>query len=119
MIVDGIDAQADDLDIALVKFGFDSRHVTELRRAYRREVLGMRKQHCPGIADPVMETDAALGRFRFKIRSDVVDFARSCRTTMRRVALICGPCRILQVRNMYSRRKFRIRTYVGTLSGGS
>jgi hypothetical protein len=44
MVVDWIDAQADDFDVALVKLGFDPRHVAELSRAYRREILGMRER---------------------------------------------------------------------------
>src|SRR5262245_50955827 len=60
MVVHGIDAQADDLDPALVELGLDPRHVAELGGADRREVLGMREQHGPGIADPLVKADAAL-----------------------------------------------------------
>src|SRR5262245_36763496 len=60
MAVHRIDAQADDLDPALVEGGLDPRHVAELGGADRREVLGMREQHGPGIADPLVKADAAL-----------------------------------------------------------
>jgi hypothetical protein len=28
---------------------------------HRGEILGVREQHCPGVADPVMKADAAFG----------------------------------------------------------
>ena len=42
-----IDAQADDLHVPAVELRLDPRHVAELGRADRREVLGMREQHAP------------------------------------------------------------------------
>ena len=45
--LDGVDAQADDLRVALVELGLELRHVAELGRADRREVLGMREQDRP------------------------------------------------------------------------
>jgi hypothetical protein len=47
MVVDAIDAEPDYLDIAFVELGLNFGHVAELRRANRREVLRVRKQHRP------------------------------------------------------------------------
>src|SRR5688572_9199346 len=67
MAVHGIDAQPDDLDPAFVKLGLDPRHVAELGSADRREVLGMREQHAPRVAEPFMKADTALGRIGFEV----------------------------------------------------
>src|SRR5262245_6882527 len=67
MAVHGIDAQADDLDPALVELRLDPRHVAELGGADGREVLGMREQHGPRIADPLVKADAALGRVGLEV----------------------------------------------------
>ena len=56
----GIDREPDDLHAALVELGLDPGHVAELGRADRREVLRVREQHRPGVADPVVEADRAL-----------------------------------------------------------
>ena len=42
--VDRIDAEADDLDVALVELGLQLRHVAELGRADGREILGVRNR---------------------------------------------------------------------------
>src|SRR5262249_46275767 len=73
MAAERIDGQSDDLDAALVEFWLDLGHVAELGGAHRGEVLGMREQHHPFVADPVVEADLALGRFRFEIRGSIVD----------------------------------------------
>src|SRR5262249_27767375 len=51
----------------------DLRHIAELGRTDRREVLGMREQHGPGIADPVMKLDLAFGGLSLEIRGRVID----------------------------------------------
>src|SRR6516162_6364400 len=68
-----VDGQSDDLDAALVELGLDLGHVAELGGAHRREVLGMREQHHPFVADPLVEADLAFGGLRFEIRRSVVD----------------------------------------------
>src|SRR5215471_1397515 len=73
MVVDTIDAEPDDLDIALVELGLDFGHVAELRRANWCEVLWVRKQHRPRIADPIVETHRAFSCLRFKIRSSIAN----------------------------------------------
>src|SRR5262245_34911143 len=76
MLVERVDGQADDLDAALVKFRLDPGHVSELGGADRREVLGMREQHNPGVADPIVKADLAVGRLSFEIRRGIVDLQR-------------------------------------------
>ena len=73
VVVDRIDAEADDLDVALVELGLDLGHVAEFGRADRREVLRVREEHAPGIADPVVEADAPFRGLGLEIRRDVAD----------------------------------------------
>jgi hypothetical protein len=47
------------LALPLVEFRLELRHVAELGGAHRGEVLGMREQHGPRVADPVVEPDLA------------------------------------------------------------
>src|SRR5262249_49764176 len=61
MVALGINGEADDLDVAPVELGLDLRHVAELGGTDGREVLRMREQNRPGIADPVVEVDPAFG----------------------------------------------------------
>jgi hypothetical protein len=61
MILDRVDADADDLDAALVELGLDPGHVAELGGADRGEILGVREHHRPAVAHPVVEADPALG----------------------------------------------------------
>jgi hypothetical protein len=67
VIAHRVDAQADDLRVALVELGLELRHVAELGRADRREILRMRKQDRPAVADPFVKADAALRRLRGEI----------------------------------------------------
>ena len=62
-----IDRQADDLDAAPVELRLDLGEVAELGGADRREVLGMREQDRPFVADPLVEPDAALGGFGLEV----------------------------------------------------
>ena len=71
VVLDRIDAQADDLRVALVELGLEPGHVAQLGRADRREVLGVREQHAPRPAEPLVKADAALGRFRLEVGCDV------------------------------------------------
>ena len=65
--IDRIDAEPDDLDAALVELRLDARHVAELGGTHRREVLGVRKHHAPGTAEPLVKADRALGGLRFEV----------------------------------------------------
>src|SRR6266542_2084371 len=76
MVVDGVDAEADDLHVALVELRLDARHVAELGRAHRREILRVREQHRPRIADPNVTPDASLGGFGLEVSRDVTDLER-------------------------------------------
>ena len=62
MAVDRIDAEADELGVALGELGLDLGHVAELGGADGGEVLGMGKQDRPLVADPLMEIDRSLRR---------------------------------------------------------
>src|SRR5690348_8313563 len=88
VIAHRVDADADDLRVALVEFGLQARHRAELRRADGGEVLRMRKQNGPGIADPVVESNLALRGVRREIRGHVTDAYRH--VTLRRVACVAG-----------------------------
>ena len=60
VVADRVDAEPDDLAIALVELGLQPRHIAEFGRADRREIFRMREQDRPTIADPLMETDVPL-----------------------------------------------------------
>jgi hypothetical protein len=72
-----IDAEADDLGVALGEFRLQPRHVTELGGADGREVFGMRKQNRPAVADPFVKVDRALRGFGGEIRGSIVDAGNS------------------------------------------
>src|SRR4029077_2479906 len=76
VVVHRIDAEADDLGVALVEFGLELRHVAKLGGADRREILGMGEQDRPAIADEVVEIDRTLGRIRREIRRFGIDSER-------------------------------------------
>jgi hypothetical protein len=64
----GIHGEPDGLDPALVELGLEAGHIPELGRAHGREVLGMREEHGPAVADPVVEVDRALRAFGREVR---------------------------------------------------
>ena len=68
MVAGRIDRQSDNLHVSALKLWFYPSHVAELGRADRGEVLRMREQDGPRIADPIVESYAAFGCFCFKIR---------------------------------------------------
>ena len=59
--------------LRFVELGLELGHVAELGRADRGEVLGVREQHRPGVADPVVELDRALGGVGLEVGCGVVD----------------------------------------------
>jgi hypothetical protein len=61
VVVDGVRAEADHFRVASVEFRFQTGHVAQLRRADGREVLGMRKQNRPFLADPFVKLDGTVG----------------------------------------------------------
>ena len=73
VVVDRVDGEADDLDVPAVELGLDLGHVAELGRADRGEVLRVREQHGPRVADPVVEADRAFRRLRLEVGCRVAD----------------------------------------------
>lgn len=63
--------EADDFDVALVEFGFDARHVSELGCTDRSEVPGMAEQNSPGISEPIVERDLSLGGVSGEVGSNI------------------------------------------------
>ena len=57
VFLDRIDAEADDFRVALVELGLEPGHVAQLGGADRREVLGVREQHAPRLAEPFVKAD--------------------------------------------------------------
>src|SRR6266404_8816973 len=76
VVTDRIDAEPDNLAVALVELGLQPGHVAELGRADRCEILWMREQDHPSIADPFMKVDNALGHLRSEVWSFGVDSQR-------------------------------------------
>jgi hypothetical protein len=62
VVVDRVDRQADDLGVALVELGLELGELAEFRRAHWGEVLGVREQDAPAVAEPFVEMDLALRR---------------------------------------------------------
>jgi hypothetical protein len=73
VVVDRIDAEADDFRVAFNEFGLEARDTAEFGCADGREILGMRKQHGQAVADLFVETNRALGRCGGEVRRNGVD----------------------------------------------
>ena len=80
-LVDRVDAEADDLGVALFEFRLEPGHVAEFRGAHRREILRVRKQDGPAIADPFVKIDGALRGFSGEIRRGSLMRMTYCDTT--------------------------------------
>src|SRR5215212_4451256 len=63
----GIEAKAHQLDAALVEFRLQLRESAEFGGANRREILRVREQKRPAIADPIVEFDCSFGGLGFEI----------------------------------------------------
>ena len=83
-LLERVDRQAEDLHVALVELGLDLRHVAELGGAHRREVLGVREQHAPAVAQVVVELDRAFGGLRREVRGFVAQVQRHRSTSLLR-----------------------------------
>ena len=68
VLVDGVDGKAHQFDAAFVEFRLQFCERTEFGGADRCEILGMREQQCPAIADPIVELDLAFGGLGLEIR---------------------------------------------------
>jgi hypothetical protein len=73
VIRNGIDAEANDLGVALLEFRGETGHIAQLRGAHGSEVLGMREQDGPAVANPFVEVNRAASCFRGEIGGSVVD----------------------------------------------
>src|ERR1700722_19145834 len=73
MLVERVNREGQDLHAAAVELRLYRGHVTKLRRADRREVLRVREEHGPGVADPVVEADRAVGGHGDEVRGGVTD----------------------------------------------
>src|SRR5215204_6551810 len=76
VIVCRINTQSNDLDAASVELGLDFGHVAELGGANRSEVLRMREQDAPRVANPFMKPDLALGGFSLEVWGCLADLKR-------------------------------------------
>src|SRR6266403_4337279 len=63
-----VDTEADHFGVAFGKLGLKAGHVAELSGAHRREVLRVREQDCPTIADPLVKLNGALRGLGREIR---------------------------------------------------
>src|SRR2546429_6471407 len=63
VVTHGVGAQPEDFGVAPVELRLEASHVTELGGAHRREVLGVREQDRPLVAEPLVKMNRALGRF--------------------------------------------------------
>jgi hypothetical protein len=71
-----IDAKTDDLGPTLGELFFQASDGAQFRGAYGSEVFGVREEHSPAIANPLVKVDGALGGFSRKVRRDIVDTER-------------------------------------------
>ena len=76
MIFHGIDAETDDLDVAAVEFALQAGHGAKLGGADRREILRMREQNAPAVAEPFVKADRPLRRIRFEIGRDLTELQK-------------------------------------------
>ncbi len=73
VILELVDRKSQDLDAALFEFGLELGGVTELGRADRGVVLGVRKEHCPLAVDIIVEADFAFCGLGGKVGGDISD----------------------------------------------
>ena len=68
MLVGRVDADADQLDAALVELRLEPRDGAKLGRADRRKVFRVRKEKPPAVAEPFVKADVAFGALGFEVR---------------------------------------------------
>ncbi len=73
MVFDLVDGKPQHLDAAFIEFGLELGGVTELGRADRGVVLGVRKEHCPLAVDIIVEADFAFCGLGGKVGGDISD----------------------------------------------
>jgi hypothetical protein len=62
MVAHAIDADSQEFTVALVELVLETGYGAELGGTDRREILRMRKQDRPSVADPLVEVDGPLIR---------------------------------------------------------
>jgi len=70
---DGIDAESDDFRVALGELRLQAGHIAQFGGAYRGEILWVRKEDGPSVADPFVKVDRTLRGFGGKVRCFRVD----------------------------------------------
>ncbi len=88
MVLHRIDREADHLDAPLVELGLQPCDRAELGGADRGVVLGMREQHHPAVAGPVVEAELPFGGLRGEVRRGGVDRQRHGEASLR--CLVAG-----------------------------
>ena len=70
---DGVDRDPEDLRVSLAELVLQFRHLAELGRADRGEILRVRKEDPPTVAEVLVEIDLAFGRVRREVRRGVTE----------------------------------------------
>ena len=96
MILGAIDRDADHLGVAGIPFVGELRDRAEFGGADRREILGVREQDRPVVADEFVQRKRALVCFDFKIGDGVVDAQAHgvASLRVRDFGILIGPTRI-------------------------
>ena len=101
VVAELVDREAEDLDVALVELRLQFRDLAELGRAHRGEVLRVREQHAPRVAEVVVEVDRALGGLGREVRGNVAQAQRhaiplsSVKKPVARSGFATDPCSVL------------------------
>lgn len=70
MRVDGVGAQAQQLDAALLELGLETGHLAQLSGADRGVVLGVGEEDDPVVTDILVQIDWSLGRIGLEVGGD-------------------------------------------------
>ena len=74
--VDRVDADADDLGVAIVELLLAAGELTELGRAYRREVCRVGEEDPPAVAEVLVESELTFRGGGGEVGCDVAELAR-------------------------------------------
>ena len=88
---DVVDREADELGVALVELRLGLGEGTELGGAHRGEVLGVREDHAPAVAQPLVKIDRANRGLCGEVRGNIVDAERHRIFLVERI-WFRGPC---------------------------
>ena len=73
MVLDRVDAEPDDLAVALLEVTLELGDRAEFGRADRGVVLGVREQDAPAVAEVVVQGDGARGAVRGEVGGGVAE----------------------------------------------